>query len=76
MAGLYVPAKLNMDQRSDLNPRYENTTISSCLREGRNGARVPKAAAENQPLPWVTYYFVTSHRNAPLHGFARLHAEC
>lgn len=73
---MFLQSMLNMDQRFDLNPCYEDSTISSCLREGRDGARVPKAAAENEPLPWVTYYFVTSHRNAPLHGFARVHAEC
>lgn len=73
---MFLQSTLNVDQRFDLNPRYENSTISSCLREGHDGARVPKAAAENEPLPWVTDYFVTSHRNAPLHGFARVHAEC
>lgn len=78
MAGMCMFSQgiLNMDQRFDFNPHDENSTISSCLREGRDEARVPKAAAENEPLPWVTDYFVTSHRNAPLHGFARVHAEC
>lgn len=43
---MYVSEFLNKeDQRCDLNPRHERSTISSCLREGRREAPGTKGSS-------------------------------